>query len=69
MPLSLVIFEDTSPDDAHPLLATHDPVIIAAVRRMLMERLGDPRTAPVMQLVPSNRRKRPKREVSTDVSE
>ena len=40
MPLSLVIFNNPTPYEAHPLLATHDPIIIAVVRRLLLERLG-----------------------------
>jgi hypothetical protein len=40
MPLFLTIFEGESPSEAQPLLATHDPAIIAAVRRLLLARLG-----------------------------
>jgi hypothetical protein len=41
MPLSLIIYENLSPEETYPLLATQDPDIIAVVRRLLMARLGD----------------------------
>jgi hypothetical protein len=34
------VFEGDSPAQARPVLATSDPAIIAVVRRLLMERLG-----------------------------
>jgi hypothetical protein len=52
MPLSLVIFDNPTPEEARALLATHDPAIIAAVRRLLMERLGDEPGARVLALQP-----------------
>jgi hypothetical protein len=39
MPLFLTIFEGPTPDSAMPLLATHDPEILAAVRQLLLDRL------------------------------
>ena len=41
MSLSLVIFDNPTPDEALPLLATHDPTVIAVVRQALLARLGD----------------------------
>ena len=37
--LSLVLFDSHPPEGAQPILATHDPEIIAAVRRLLVARL------------------------------
>lgn len=43
MPLSIVVFDDSAPEDPRPLLATHDPAVIAIVRKALLERLeGQP---------------------------
>jgi hypothetical protein len=68
MSVFLTLYEGNSPAAAEPVV-TSDREIIATVRRMLMERLGDTRTAPALQLVPSDRPKRTKGEVSTDGSE
>jgi hypothetical protein len=40
MSLSLVIYDNPSPEEAYPLIATRDPEIITLVRRLLMARLG-----------------------------
>jgi hypothetical protein len=50
MPLSLVIFENPSEEEAYPLLATRDPAIIAIVRRLLMDRLAEKPTGTVLRL-------------------
>jgi hypothetical protein len=52
MPLSLVIFDNPTPEEARALLATHDPTIIAAVRRLLLQRLGEEPGARVLPLQP-----------------
>ena len=61
MPLSLVIFENPSSEEAYPLLATRDPAIISIVRRLLMDRLAEEPTRPVLPLqrpqTPRNQRK------------
>lgn len=41
MAISLVIFEGPTPAKAKPILATRDPQIIAAVKRLILERLSD----------------------------
>jgi hypothetical protein len=66
MPVYLTLYEGQTPAEAQPVVATSDPHIIAMVRRLLMERLGDTCPTPVMQLTPSNSRNRPKRKVSPD---
>lgn len=63
MTFSLVIFEHTNPTEAHPLLATRDPNIIALVKRMLVERLGDEPTGNIRPL------KRPQRDVKREKTE
>jgi hypothetical protein len=41
MSLSLVIFEDSTPEESIPVVATKDPNIIAVVRQLLWSRLRD----------------------------
>jgi hypothetical protein len=50
MAIFLTVFEGDSPAHARPVLATADPTIIAVVRRLLMERLGDEPTGTLMPL-------------------
>lgn len=61
MAIFLTVFEGDSPAQARPVLATADPAIIAVVRRLLMDRLVEEPTRPVLQLqrppIPHNRRK------------
>jgi hypothetical protein len=61
MALFLTVFEGDSPAQARPVVATSDPAIIAVVRRLLMDRLAEAPTSPVLQLqrrpTPRNRRK------------
>jgi hypothetical protein len=40
MSLSLVLLDGPTPAEAHPILVTSDPNIIAAVRRLILERLA-----------------------------
>jgi hypothetical protein len=49
MPLFLTIFEGTSPADARPVVAISDADIVATVRSLLLERLGD---GPARKIVP-----------------
>ncbi len=39
MSLSLVILDGPTPAEAHPILASSDPDIITAVRRLILDRL------------------------------
>jgi hypothetical protein len=50
MSLFLTIFEGTTPADARPVVAISDADIIAAVRRLLFERLADKATRKVVPL-------------------
>ncbi len=50
MSLFLAIFEGTTPADARPVVAISDADIIAAVRRLLFERLADKATRKVVPL-------------------
>jgi hypothetical protein len=50
MGLSLVIFENPTADEAYPLLATHDPAIIATVRHLILQRLGGQQPGKVLPL-------------------
>lgn len=52
MAVSLVVFEGPTPSKARPVLATRDPYIIAALRRLLVERLTD---EPVTDFFPPGR--------------
>jgi hypothetical protein len=52
MSLFLTIFEGTTPADARPVVAISDADIIAAVRRLLFERLADKATRKIVQLKP-----------------
>ena len=51
MSLSLIIYEHPTPAETYPLLATRDPVIIATLRELILERLGDEQPTPPMRLV------------------
>ena len=48
----LTIFEGTTPADARPVVAISDADIIAAVRRLLFERLADNAKQKVVHLKP-----------------
>jgi len=61
MSLSLIIYEHPTSDETHALVATHDPQIIAAVRRMLMVRLGEAPAGNVLPL-PRLARRRPSKQ-------
>ena len=50
MPLSLVILDGPTPATAHPILATSDPAILAAVCQLLLQRLADAPTGAVLSL-------------------
>jgi hypothetical protein len=50
MSLFLTIFEGTTPADARPVVAISDADIIAAVRRLLFERLADKATRKAVPL-------------------
>jgi hypothetical protein len=50
MGLSLVIFENPTAEEAYPLLATHDPAIIATVRQLILQRLGGTQPGKVVPL-------------------
>jgi hypothetical protein len=52
MSLFLTIFEGTTPADARPVVAINDAQIIATVRCLLLERLGDEPTRKVVHLKP-----------------
>jgi hypothetical protein len=52
MSLFLTIFEGTTPADARPVVAISDADIIAAVRRLLFERLSDNAKHKVVHLKP-----------------
>ena len=52
MPLFLTIFEGATPATARPILAINDPAVMAAVRRLLLERLADAPVAKVSPLRP-----------------
>jgi hypothetical protein len=52
MPLFLTIFEGSTPADARPIVAIRDTDIIAAVRRLLFERLADNAKQKVVHLRP-----------------
>jgi hypothetical protein len=53
MSLFLTIFEGTTPANARPVVAISDADIIAAVRRLLLERLADKAARKAVPL-PSN---------------
>jgi len=50
MPLFLVILDGPTPQTSHPVLATHDPSIIAVVRGLLLERLEDKSAGKILPL-------------------
>ena len=52
MSLFLTIFEGTTPADARPIVAISDADIVATVRSLLLERLGDEPTRKVVHLKP-----------------
>jgi len=52
MPLFLTICEGTTPADARPVVAISDADIIAAVRRLLFERLADKAKRKIVHLKP-----------------
>ena len=54
MPISVVIFQGPTPELSRPILATHDPDIVRAVRQLLLAQLSD---APAVEakVLPLNR--------------